>query len=129
MLDSWTQEVRGRKYFVEIMEDYETTPSDYELYSRRQEEAWANGEWSFCGVSVTPDLPGLDPKQFPASLWGIEWGNLPEYEDGSEGYVDTEAYVRAYIVPELAERIWRDYHGEMLELRALLSQALYERTR
>lgn len=108
-ISNWTQEIDGISYRVRIVFDTDTSPADYDGYTPRQVDAWKRDEWIFVGVIVTPDIDGLHPWGFGASLWGIVYGDIPLTTDDDvptgEAY-DSMAYIRDDVVPELAHGVW-----------------------
>jgi hypothetical protein len=108
-IDRWTQTINGVNYIVRIVPDYDAEPTDFDFYTQREIDAWRNDKWSYVGVLVSPDIPGLDQEWFDASLWGIEYGDLPLFDVNGEAtgkVLDATAYIRDDVVPQLAEEVW-----------------------
>jgi hypothetical protein len=128
-IDSWTQDVNGIRYSVRIVPDDDLSPCDYEDYTPRQVKAWEEGEWQFAGVLVSLGIPGLDDGWPGASVWAVEYGNVPlttEDDELTGQAYDPAAYVRGDVVPGLVGELWAqpDATARLTELRDALSAVL-----
>ena len=63
---------RGFTIRAIIAEDRDTSPSDYDCYTREEIEQWKNDEWFFCGVVLSVYKAGVCLSANAASLWGVE---------------------------------------------------------
>jgi hypothetical protein len=81
----------GFDIVAEVWPDYDTSPEDYddEMFTEKQRDAYYRGEWAYCGLVITANLRGF--RLGKASLWGLEYGWLPESND--ERYLDPLVYM------------------------------------
>ena len=68
---------RGFTIRATIVEDGDTTPSDYDCYTEEQIEQWERDNWFYCGVILSVYKAGACLSANAASLWGVEC-NFPE---------------------------------------------------
>lgn len=63
---------RGFVIRATIVEDDDTSPSDYDCYSEEQIKQWERDNWFFCGVVLSVYKAGVCLTNNAASLCGIE---------------------------------------------------------
>ncbi len=83
-------EVDGVEYTATLVHDWDSKPTDYDCYSKRQIEAWKADEWHFFGVVISAEIDGISLGDHLASLWGIE-GNFPSRRKNPNRYFRTVA--------------------------------------
>lgn len=80
-IDSWTIERDGIKYRFDVDPDYGAVTSDDEGMRDETRAAFGAGAWRYVGVTVTPEIDGLEADArhswLSADLWGVEWGDIP----------------------------------------------------
>ena len=127
-IDSWTIELDGIRYRVDLDPDYESNAhpaGQGDCYSPEDIRAHELGLWQFVGVTVSPMISSLDGETLGASLWSVEYGTMPAetepHEGGQHDAITTDrAYLEStYPVPDLVSEV-RD---RLRKLRASL-QAL-----
>jgi len=62
----------GWQVTATIVHDEDTTPSEFDCYTRDEEVAWANNQWEFVGLILRVAKNGIPLDSCGASLWGIE---------------------------------------------------------
>ncbi|CDN47583.1 hypothetical protein [Neorhizobium galegae] len=88
--DRITCTVDGIEFTARLEHDWDSKPTDFECYTKRQVEAWRGDEWHFFGVVISAELEGIDLGDYLASLWGIE-GNFPSRRKNPNRYFRTVA--------------------------------------
>ena len=83
--DTITCEKEGFTVVARLEHDCDTTPSDFDCYSKRAIEAWKNDEWHFFGVVLSVSVGEVEIADHAASLWGIE-GNFPSRRKNPNKY-------------------------------------------
>lgn len=103
---------QDKRYRVQLVSDYDSTPEGEECYSEADIEAWQNDEWTFVGVIVTPiDVPKSSQFGLSDSLWGVEYEfplSTPE-EYGGVALFDTgDRYLTmVHPVPDMIDTVRR----------------------
>ena len=67
-----------------IMEDRDSSPTDYDCYTEEEIKQWERDNWFFCGVVLSVYKVGVCLSDHAASLWGVEC-NFP---NDSNSYID-----------------------------------------
>ena len=84
-IESKTIEHDGFTVTIEMVEDTDTTPFDFECYDESDIEAWRNDEWRYVGFVYTASREGVDLGE--ASIWGTEWNFPGGKMDGIDAWI------------------------------------------
>jgi hypothetical protein len=112
-IDSWTVQLDGITYRVDLDPDYEANSAPAgqgDTYSPEDVASHAAGRWQFVGVTVSPVLAELDTEAFSESLWSVEFGIMPaeteEWQGGRhEELVIDRQTIQEYPFPDLAGEV------------------------
>lgn len=126
-LDSWTVQLDGITYRIDLDPDYEANSAPAgqgDCYSPSDLEAHAAGSWQFVGITVSPVIMGLEEYALRQSLWSVEFGIMPAetepYEGGQHGEtVIDRASIEACPFPDLAGEVRADLAKLRKKLNAL----------
>ncbi|WP_431911669.1 hypothetical protein [Nonomuraea jabiensis] len=88
-------------YQVRVEEDWDSKPFDADCYSDADIEAWRRDEWHYVGVIVTPVVAGIPIDAAEDSLWGVEWGQLPDLDR----YLGMDQICNVHPVPEMLDGV------------------------
>jgi hypothetical protein len=116
-IDNWTETISGVKFSVRVVPDNDASVNDADCYSAKDVALWKHDEWSFVGVIVSVDIPGLDPEWASASLWATQYGT-------GDGWSIGRTDLLAYPVRELADEAM----GELAKIGDQLAGLMAERT-
>lgn len=102
--DKYLGVIRGFNVRVYLEFDGDTKTEHEQCYSPEQVEAWYRNEWFFVGGVVEVSLLGIVLAD--ASIWGMEYGTLPEIE-GEVNPLDGEGdqFLNGYGPDKITEAI------------------------
>ena len=75
---------------VEMVEDTDTTPFDFECYDESDIEAWRNEAWRYVGFVYTARREGVALGE--ASIWGTELDFPGDKMDGIDAWIAEDFY-------------------------------------
>ena len=85
-----TIEHDGFMVTIEMVEDTDTTPFDFECYDESDIKAWRNDEWRYVGFVYTASREGVDLGE--ASIWGTELDFPGGKMDGIDAWIEEDYY-------------------------------------
>lgn len=113
--------VDGKRYRVTTENDYDSSPVEFDCYSKEDIQHWFDDNWHYVGVIVTPlDVPEDRQFEYSNSLWGVEFGfhlDPPQTIDGhTYRYTDMDYMCMVHPVPDMIDEVIsnvKEYDTEM----------------
>ena len=89
-IESKTIKHDGFTVTIEMVEDADTTPFEFDCDDESDIEAWRNDEWRYVGFVYTASLEGVDLGE--ASIWAIELDLPGGKMDGIDAWIAEDYY-------------------------------------
>lgn len=105
---------------AEAWYDEEWSEPDGE-YTDEQREAFARGDWGYCGVVVVASRANIDLGS--DSIWATEYGLIPGCEKWVDPLADDEGSSLSYYGPDLIEQAIDAAKAKLAELTQQEQQA------
>ena len=102
--DTSTIEREGYVIRATIKLDGDTSPDEFECYSKEEKARWLSDEWFYCGVVLSISYNMVELNDHAASLWGVEC-NIGTHND----YLVTVAEDLIYDALEVGKATRTDY--------------------